>query len=562
MRKKIHFLLLLFIFASCSSDNDRSVVLEDDDSSMITGMQSFSIDFTEITAKNISNKTLKALEPAFALISIANKDGSTVLTREKIAVQKIDGKLITEAITLAAGTYSLTEFIITDATNVVISLVPMGSATLAQLVETSLPFDFRVEADKTNVSPTENLEAAGLTAVDFGYGQLNLEFPEATDFFSLSIDESTLITGKTLVLKSLTASDYVIDWGDGTIDEYTSTGSDVPEENALTHTYAEMNAYIVNISGPLEVITYFKFQSNDQANSFQSNVVSVDIKKLTSLRVCELYAGKLTTLDTSQNVVLETLSLGYNQLTSLDLNNNTALKTLWLRYNQLTELDVSRNVDLEFLWVTGNQISGLDVSNASKLESLLARENQLTFLNVANNPALRMLDLSDNLLPSIDISSNSNLEEINVGRNALTAIDLSNNGNLQRIDLYGNQIAAIDVSANLLLRDLYIDGNLLMAIDLSNNPEMERLIIGNNDLSDLDLSNNPKILNLEIGGNQFSALQLDQIITHIYDQAVLNAIMDGYMDFQNNPGTNDITGNTTTKIEELISTYNWSFNNN
>ena len=561
MKKTFLQLLFSIIFISCSSDNDNPDVSGDDPSGA-KGKHAFGIDFKDIAPNTSLKKSSKSLVPAFALISITDDNGNTILTQEKITVQKVGEKYITNEITLDTGTYNLTEFIVTDMDNAVISVVPKTNSSLSPLAEKTLPFSIKVERDKSNITTTDNIDAEGFKPVDFGYPLLSLTFPKSTDFFSLTIDESTSITTKTIVLKSITASSYEVDWGDGTVEEYLSTKSDTEEENELMHTYSEENVYTVNISGPVGVIEDFSFYSNnEEGNPLQSNIVSANIGELALLKKCHIYLGRLSMLDTSKNLALETLSVGYNQIIGLDLTNNPKLITAWLRYNQLTNLDVSKNLNLEFLWVTGNQISALDISNNTRLEKLFVRENELSHLNVSNNLELTWLDLSYNSLASIDVSNNVNLVEISVGANELTNIDLSKNTNLVRIDLYENQITAIDLSSNLILRGLYINDNLLSNIDLSNNPEVERLFLGNNNLSSLDITNNPKIFSFGIRGNQFSGSQLDQIITHIHEQAVLNSIMNGYMEFNNNPGFEEMDPSTTDKLNELEETYDWFFNN-
>lgn len=562
MKHTLYLLLFSILFISCSSD-DEQVQQEENTPLKIEGRQAFSIDFKEVTVQNSSNKTVNALVPAYVLISINDKNGEIILTREKIAINIVNDKYVTEEISLEVDTYSLTEFIVVDTDNVVVSLAPKVNSVLSQFIENTLPFNFTVETDKSSVVSIENMDAKGYTSFDFGYDELSLIIPESTDFFSFTIDESMAITPKTIVIKSITASNYIVDWGDGNIEEYLSTTSDNFEEKELTHTYALKNIYNVTISGALAVIEEFKFYSNNETGSpLQSNITSVDIDKLTLLKKCHIYNGKLSTLSTSKNVALETLELGYNQITSLDVTNNVDLKTAWLRHNQLTEFDVSENLKLEFLWITGNQISNLNLSNNTALNKVLVRDNKLTSCNISNSLELEVIDCSDNLITSIDLSNNTGLVEINVGANKLTSVDLSKNTNVTRIDLYDNQINNIDLSFNLKLKNLYINDNLLNTIDLSNNPDIDRLIIDNNNLNSLDITNNPKIFNLEIGGNQFTGDKLDQMITLVYDQAVLNSTMQGYIDFQNNPGFNNIVQTTTDKINELEETYMWSFNNN
>ena len=54
----------------------------------------------------------------------------------------------------------------------------------------------------------------------------------------------------------------------------------------------------------------------------------------------------LTSLDVSNNTVLERLSCEDNQLSSLDVSNNTALSHLFCGQNQITTLDISKNTNL------------------------------------------------------------------------------------------------------------------------------------------------------------------------------------------------------------------------
>ncbi|SHG30122.1 leucine-rich repeat domain-containing protein [Flagellimonas flava] len=547
----IILILLPFVF-SCSSDSKES------EAPLGEGNQVFRIDFEIEITPSASQKNLQNMEPVFALISISDNASREIYTREKFPLNKIGDNYETDEILLTAGNYSLTEFLVIDANEMVVSVIPMQSSALSQLSGTALPFQFNVEEDKTKISSTKNIEADGYSAADFGYSAVDYSFPLSTDFFTLTVDDSDLITEKTLVLKSLTGSSYTIDWGDGTIEDYISTqrGGSLAN-NELKHTYPEQQEYTISISGPLEVVEHIELVCNDQNTDLQSNLTSADVSELLFLKECNFYAGQLSTLDTSQNAVLEVLSLGYNRITSLDFSNNSKLKTAWLRYNQLTDLDVSQNLDLEFLWVTGNQIADLDVSKNTKLEKLLARENQLTSIDILNNPLLSVIDLSDNSLSSVDISNNPGLVEINFGNNNLTSIDLSTNTGLNRIDLYGNQISTIDISSNQVLRDIYINDNLLSAIDLSNNPALERLIIENNEFSTLDLTPATKLFDIEIGGNQFDGVQLGQIVSQIHEQAVANTIRDGYMDFKNNPGSSDLDNETQTKLNELINDFAW-----
>jgi len=559
MKQAFYVLLLLTFMVSCSeSENPIDPEIPEP---VQQGGQSFSIFNKEITAKT-SFTVGKDYVPAYAFISIETSDGTEILDFEKIDVIAQGESYVTEEVMLDPGTYNLTEFILVDADDIVVSLVPTATSALSQFSGTALPFSFTVQSANSETTTVENIGADGYSFVEFGYNEAELSFPDPEDFFTLTVDDSAALTTKTIVLKSLTGSTYTIDWGDGTVDEYASGLSDAAENIELTHTYEANGVYEITIFGAVEVIEYLSFNNSDQVQNFQSNITSAEIDKLILLKTCEFFAGALTSLDTSNNRALEKLSVGYNQITHLDLSNNVNLKSIWARHNQLTQIDVTENANLESLFVSGNQISSLDVSNNPMLKALLASENSIASFDFTNNSVLESIDLSDNSLTNIDLSQNLNLRQIRVGRNNLTGIDVTNNSELGSLELYGNQITTIDLTANLKLRQLFMENNLLTDLDLSQNTELISLDIENNNISQIDITQNPNIFVFEIGGNQFLAPELDQMISFIYDQAVLNSTTLGYIDFQNNPGTDLIDQTTIAKINELGLDYDWTFNNN
>lgn len=559
MKNIFHILLLALFVISCSSDIDEPIII-DEPTIVLEGKQVFRIDLKELTAKSQSVENQKKLDPESVLLSINDANGNAILTREKFALIQDGDSYVTPEITLESGTYTITEFIVTDANDVVISIAPKADSALAQFTSKPLPLEFEVTSNEKKETVTENINAAGYTSVNFGYSDLSLTIPENTDFFSLTVDDSVLTTPKTLILKSITGSTYLVDWGDGIIEEYVSTIPNSGIENSISHSYTENQMYTINVSGAIEAIELINFETGQDGN-YESNLASIDLEKLTMLKTCQLYNGKLTSLNTSNNSALETLGLGYNQITSLDLSNNPNLKSVLVRFNQLTEIDISQNPDVEFLWVNGNQISALDLTRNANLKQIFARENNLSSIDFSNNPNLEWFDVANNAISAIDISANLALTEINVGANNLQSIDLSKNTNLVRADLYTNQLTNIDLSANVKLKDLYIEENNLTTIDLSSNLDLERLYIKNNNISTLDIALNTKLTHLNIGDNQFNETEIDQIINNMYDQIVSDAIMEGYINYLNNPGTEAVSNATVSKINDLIVNYNWSFNN-
>jgi hypothetical protein len=571
MKNNFLVVLLLILITSCSSDsvNEPEIIAKpvaeettnEEVPENLQGTQIFQIEFSELKRNTEPQGKDLNLEPAFVLISMIDASENEIYNRERFELFENEGKFETEEIVLNVGTYKITEFIILDANDVVISLIPQEESALALFTDTTLPLEFSVLEKQINILPTNNIETTGLNAIDFGYGELNFNFPEDADFFSITIDETQELTPKFLTLESITGAVFIVDWGDGTIEEYVSNVTDSGFENAISHSYSENAEYIINVSGAIASIELLNFTSNQESN-WKNHITSIDLEKLILLKHCTIHSGDLTTIDLSSNINLEFLYLGYNKIIILDVTNNSLLKTLNMRHNQISTLDLSNNTELITLSLPNNEITTLDLTNNINLKLLDVRGNQLSSLDISKNIALTNLDCIANMLNTIDVSQNIDISFLAVGENNLTNIDISKNLKIKRLDLFYNQLSTIDLSSNPNLETFYIQGNLLSTIDLSANPKLERLIIEDNNFSSLNLSSVPKIFDLEIGGNQFDAQTLDMLIDHINLQATSNDISNGYMDFQNNPGSDNISNASLVKINQLISSYNWFFNNN
>ncbi|WP_179321255.1 T9SS type A sorting domain-containing protein [Winogradskyella helgolandensis] len=150
-------------------------------------------------------------------------------------------------------------------------------------------------------------------------------------------------------------------------------------------------------------------------------------------------------------VNLTALHANDNQLTSIDLSNNTVLETLFASLNNLTTLDVSSNTILEQLSLFSNSLTSLDVSTNSALTFLVVGQNDLTSLNVANgnnsnfsnfeadgNPNLTCIQV-DNVA-----YSDSNWTNIDTQTGFSTNCSLSvNDFNLNSISLHPNPTSSI-----------------------------------------------------------------------------------------------------------------------
>ena len=137
--------------------------------------------------------------------------------------------------------------------------------------------------------------------------------------------------------------------------------------------------------------------------------------------------NQLTSVDVTQNSLLDTLSCNDNQLTSLDLSLNLALTDLRCNNNLFTSIDVSQNIALINLECIFNQLTSLDVTQNIELTDLWCYENQLTSLDLSQNTALAGLICRDNSLMCLNVKNgnNSNVIFFNASDNPnLTCIEV------------------------------------------------------------------------------------------------------------------------------------------
>ncbi len=110
--------------------------------------------------------------------------------------------------------------------------------------------------------------------------------------------------------------------------------------------------------------------------TFNYNLSTLDLKKLSKLETINCYSCNLTNIDLSANKNIKTLNLAGNKLTNIDLSNNKLLENLLLGYgtfdyaNNVSNIDLSNNINLKNLGLGGNGLSQLNLSNNINLVSL------------------------------------------------------------------------------------------------------------------------------------------------------------------------------------------------
>ena len=149
------------------------------------------------------------------------------------------------------------------------------------------------------------------------------------------------------------------------------------------------------------------------------------VEAFVNLKNLDAEANKLTSIDLSNNVLLDTIHLGFNNLTTIKgLNNALNLKWLSLSGNLFTEFTIE-NPSIESILMSHNELTSFNVNQCPKLTGVLLHINKLEALDFSNNPLLETLIFSDNKVKTIDLDNNVNLEYIYCSSNLFTSFDVS-----------------------------------------------------------------------------------------------------------------------------------------
>lgn len=162
-----------------------------------------------------------------------------------------------------------------------------------------------------------------------------------------------------------------------------------------------------------------------------SNISTLEgIEAFVDLKILEADANNLTTLDVSNNVLLDTISLTSNRLIEIEgLEKAQNLTWLSLSWNYFTEFTLDNDNVKNFL-IDHNDLTSLEIAHAPKLESAVLNLNQIADLDLSNSPLLKVLVFSANKVQTINLENNVNLEYIYGSSNLLTQFDISNLPNL------------------------------------------------------------------------------------------------------------------------------------
>lgn len=141
------------------------------------------------------------------------------------------------------------------------------------------------------------------------------------------------------------------------------------------------------------------------------------------------------------------LSCGLNpQLSSLDLSQNTMLEELECQNTDLTTLDVSQNINLKRIFIPGNfGINSIDLTQNTSLTYLFVAQTSLNSIDLSHNLLLDSLTISWSSLSSIELDQNIELKYLNCSNNPITSLNVSQNMGLVYLDCSGSLLECLNV---------------------------------------------------------------------------------------------------------------------
>lgn len=237
--------------------------------------------------------------------------------------------------------------------------------------------------------------------------------------------------------------------------------------------------------------------------AFEQKLVSlgIDSDGLVNGQILNSDAASVTdTLDVSHGVISDMTGIGAfinvttlycnnNKITTLDVTNNTLLEGLWCGYNPfLTKLNVNGCTNLQTLYCEFANIDTLDMSTCGALQELFCPDNSLTSLNLTGCTSLLKVGCHVNQLSTLDLSTCISLIELDCQVNQLTSLDVSNCQQLLDLDCRYNQLSTLDVNPCTSLTHLLCDNNQLSSLMVNNNSTLKWIYCGHNQLTTLDVS--------------------------------------------------------------------------
>jgi hypothetical protein len=165
-------------------------------------------------------------------------------------------------------------------------------------------------------------------------------------------------------------------------------------------------------------------------------IEEIDLSHNTQLDTLLLQANELHSIHgLSELNNLIKLDLSWNLLDSLSFESET-IEILLASNNLLEFFEVENANKLKGIILTSNKLSSVNLSMYLLLETLLLSDNHIQTIDLRQNGILSHLYISSNSLSELSVSSNQNLVDLRVDRNPdLSCIHINNDQEIPSVSL-------------------------------------------------------------------------------------------------------------------------------
>jgi uncharacterized protein (TIGR02145 family) len=219
MKKNLFYAVLFFIvsFASCKKDNNN------ENESQGTIQFGLSAQQQQTKQKCVSTSEV----PASIVITIADSKGKVAIESKKIALFNMNGRYISESLSLVIGNYNITKFLVLNNFDSLIYATPLKGSNLAYLVTTPLPIAFNISKNNVTEVVPEVLSVESFKPEDFGYYSFSFDVVKTFDFLI-----TVMVYNFSIKNWELTTANIIIRAADSTI-AYNGTLSAVTNQITL-----------------------------------------------------------------------------------------------------------------------------------------------------------------------------------------------------------------------------------------------------------------------------------------------------------------------------------------
>lgn len=214
-------------------------------------------------------------------------------------------------------------------------------------------------------------------------------------------------------------------------------------------------------------------------------------------------------------VALRELHCKITHITTIELTNQPLLEVLDVGFTLIKELDVSHNPLLRELYCAADinqgrlvRLNSIELTNNPQLEILQCAYNNFSELNLAHNPKLRILGANNNSLTALDLTAQVELEELECSHNKIESLTLGSKPKLERMDVGHNQVGKLNIGQAPQLNFISLNGNPIESIDFSHNPLLSNINVVDCGLSQIELSHCPELWSLRCMKNRLSGLDI------------------------------------------------------